>query len=204
MLTKGQRLAAAAAAALAEESFEPEPEAEGEVAGGSGGGRRGKSKKKGTRYRRPNSNCKGTASCSSRTAKKSSSINLSPSTSAKKGKRYKKGGSNPTTDEQQRPTSERRAHAASSTEAGNHTATNATSNKATISPDVDGGDDVIEGVATTPKKTWSDLSIRQLKPYLQKYKLAVSGRKAQLIERLEKYGTGPEDCVDAPPPGQDT
>ena len=152
MLTKGQRLAAAAAAALAEESFEPEPEADGEVAGGSGGGRRGKSKKKGTRYRRPNSNCKGTASCSSRTAKKSSSINLSPSTSAKMGKRYKKGGSNPTTDEQQRPTSERRAHAASSTEAGNHTATNATSNKATISPDVDGGDDVIEGVATTPKK----------------------------------------------------
>ena len=64
----------------------------------------------------------------------------------------KKGGSNPTTDEQQRPTSERRAHAASSTEAGNHTATNATSNKATTSPDVDGGDDVIEGVATTPKK----------------------------------------------------
>lgn len=202
MPTKRQKPADAAA----EESLEPEPEEEGEVAGGSGGGRRGKSmKKKGTRYRRPTSKRSGTASCSSREESKTSSIKLSPSTSAKKGKRYKKGGSKPTTDEQQRPTSARLACAASSTEAGNHTATDAPSNKkTTISPDVDGGDDVIEGAAVTPKRTWDDLPIKQLKPYLVKYNLAVSGRKATLVERLEKYGTGPEDCVDAPPPGQDS
>ena len=29
---------------------------------------------------------------------------------------------------------------------------------------------------------------------MEEYNLAVSGRKAQLIERLEKYGTGPDDC----------
>ena len=34
---------------------------------------------------------------------------------------------------------------------------------------------------------WSELTIAQLKPHLRKWNLHVSGRKAELIKRLEKY-----------------
>ena len=34
---------------------------------------------------------------------------------------------------------------------------------------------------------WSDLTVAELKPYLRKWNLHVSGRKAELIKRLEKY-----------------